>query len=172
MLYSNNRLHLSTPRYCQALLLALALLAPLAGQAGDFGRLFTTPEQRQALETLRTTGYVAPVSDASEFVASQTPGERKVLFNGIYKSSSGNTLYFINQSLPGEPVSIVRRNADQSVQVQVAKSGQAATLKPGQSLLLNSGELRDVYQRVAPKQPAPATTGSVAESPAEIDAES
>ena len=76
-------------RQLPALLLLLATL-PVWSQGESLGRLFTTPQQRSALDRERLLG---------QSQRSSLDGEASYTFNGEVRRSSGNNTRWIN----GEP---------------------------------------------------------------------
>jgi hypothetical protein len=132
-------------RYPLALLLS-ALCAPFpSAQAGELGRLFYTPQQRQQLE----------YQEASN--SSADGGNRNhIIVNGVVQKQGGKRTVWIN----GAPQTAVRGN-DQtpaSVPVTVPGKSQPVQLKVGQRLSLgtspqrNTGETKS--ETAPPTKPA------------------
>jgi hypothetical protein len=82
-------------RQLPALLLLLAAL-PTWPQGEPLGRLFTTPQQRSALDRERLLG---------QSQRSSLDGETSYTFNGEVRRSSGNNTHWIN----GEPQTAATR---------------------------------------------------------------
>jgi hypothetical protein len=124
-------------------LLSLLLLAPTTDVlAQELGRLFFTPEQRAALDARRK----ARVPDTPTVAIVASPTTR---VDGFVRRSGGPSTVWLN----GEPLgehgadspSIVRGpTSDPRVSVPVGDGGIRFSLKPGQVLDRNSGEVRDV----------------------------
>ena len=116
-------------------LVVLALVAPSASSAQELGRLFFTPEQRQALDARRK----ARVPDKpAATVASPT-----VRLDGYVKRSGGRSTVWVN----GEPTDDSPRLPDGSegrVSINVGEGGGRIPMKPGQVLDRGNNELRDV----------------------------
>jgi hypothetical protein len=123
--------------------LALMLAAATAG-AQELGRLFFTPEQRQALDARRKARVpdkpaVAPV------LASPT-----TRVDGFVRRSGGPSTVWVNgESLPestdAEGPRIERgRSTDSRVSIGVGNGNARARLKPGQVIDRGTGEVRDV----------------------------
>jgi predicted deacylase len=120
-----------------ALLLAACLAALLAGrgaQAQELGRLFFTPEQRQALDARRK----ARVPDKpAAAVAAPT-----MRLDGYVKRSGGRSTVWVNGESTDD-ASRIPASSDGRVPVQVDTGGRVG-LKPGQTLDRGSNEVRDV----------------------------
>ena len=120
-----------------AFLLTTLLAAQLAGglaQAQELGRLFFTPEQRQALDARRK----ARVPDKPAAVAA-SPTMR---LDGYVKRSGGPSTVWVNgESTDDAPR--IPASSDGRVPVQVDTGGRVG-LKPGETLDRGSNEVRDV----------------------------
>jgi hypothetical protein len=129
----------------RALIIAasLALCSPSAA-AQELGRLFLTPEQRASLDarrSARTPDKPAPV----EVITSPT-----TRLDGYVKRSQGKSTVWVN----GEPllegqqpdaprVQIPGQGAGR-VSVPLGVDGSHARLKPGETVNIGTGEVRDV----------------------------
>jgi hypothetical protein len=106
------------------LLLTLLGLLP-AAQAGELGRLFFTPQQRQQLEFQETS------SNSSD------SGRRNyIIVNGVVQKQGGNRTVWINGT-----EQIVERGNDRTpatVPVAVPGKSRPVQLKVGQKLLLDN----------------------------------
>jgi len=141
-----------------ALVVVFATLSsPSSGES--LGRLFFTPDERTNLDRARLSGgSTEPESASAQQLESLT-------LNGIVKRSNGKTTVWINNSAqnendlpPGSKQQASKaRLADFPVLVQ--KTGKTVTLKVGQTLNIDSGEIREGYQPSAIKAqpPAPST---------------
>ena len=123
-------------------LLAATLLWAAAGPAlaQEVGRLFFTPEQRQALDARRK----ARVMDkpAAAVVASPT-----MRLDGFVKRSDGRSTVWVNgESLPesSQPESPRIGAPDSRVSVTVGESSSRVQLKPGEILDRGNGAVSDV----------------------------
>ena len=110
--------------------------------AQEFGRLFFTPEQRAALDARRKARV--PDKPAAAIVAAPT-----TRLDGYVKRSSGRSTVWVNgealpDSAPEAPPIVNMPRGEERVAITVGESGARATLKPGQVLDRDSGEVRDV----------------------------
>lgn len=119
--------------------------------AQDFGRLFTTPEQRRALEALKLnqeTPNEAPELEA-QIVAAPTPvnAPSELRFSGFIQRSDGNYAIWINGqsalSYQDSPVTEAQFLAEDQAMLRVGK--QQALMKPGQIWSLESNTVREGY---------------------------
>ena len=153
----------------------LLVVAPLASPADEpLGRLFTTPEQRRALDAGRIPG------DASEEPAAVTPSgpepvDGQVVVNGVIRRSGGPDVVWVNGSPAGAQGRIrLRRGPDRSGRVilEDAAMGVTARLKAGQFWERANGrvdECRGCGRPSAPAEPAtsaPAPAAPAADAPA------
>ncbi len=117
------------------LLLALAvLLSAGAAQAEELGRLFFTPEQRQALDARRKARL--PDRPAAA-VASPT-----VRLDGYVRRSSGRSTVWVNGEATDD-TSRLPSTSDGRVGVRTGEGSGRVELKPGQTLDRGNGEVRD-----------------------------
>jgi hypothetical protein len=122
-----------------AALLALAGLAAVhpPAQAQEIGRLFFTPEQRQALDARRKARM--PDRPSAPVIASPT-----TRLNGYVRRGNGKSTVFVNgEPVPEHAPEAPRIGADR-VNINVGESGARAGLRPGESIDRGSGEVRDV----------------------------
>jgi hypothetical protein len=125
------------------LLLALALTAAApAAPAQEVGRLFFTPEQRDALDA-RRKARVPDKPAAAAAVASPT-----TRLDGYVKRSSGRSTIFVNgqpvlEGTSEAPVIDPDRRGGR-VPVPVGEGSARPALKPGETLEIGSGRVRDV----------------------------
>jgi hypothetical protein len=120
----------------------LGLLIAQAAMAQELGRLFFTPEQRDALDA-RRKARMPDKPTAAPVVASPT-----TRLDGYVQRSGGRSTVFIN----GEPVPegaaeasrLDTRRGDGRIPVRVGEGGARFPLKPGEVLDRSSGEVRDV----------------------------
>ena len=128
-------------RRVAALLLACALLAPGALPAQELGRLFFTPEQRDALDARRK----ARLPDKPVALA-PSPTTR---IDGSVKRSLGKSTVWIDGSAVPEgtqPEGLrIRRGGDPSrVTVIIGEDGRRINLRVGETLDRATGEVKDV----------------------------
>jgi hypothetical protein len=117
------------------LLFALAvLLSAGIAQAEELGRLFFTPEQRQALDARRKARL--PDRPAAA-VASPT-----LRLDGYVRRSSGRSTVWVNGE-PTDDASRLPATSDGRVGVRAGEGGGRVELKPGQTLDRGNGEVRD-----------------------------
>lgn len=126
---------------CSALaVLALCLLAPAPAGAQQLGRLFFTPEQREALDARRK----ARLPDKPAPVAI-SPATR---LDGYVKRSHGkSTIWLDSHAIPDgvRPDGVrVRRGSDPSrVSIGVGEEGRSVSVRVGQTVDRATGEIKD-----------------------------
>jgi hypothetical protein len=120
-------------------LLALACLAGPAqpASAQEIGRLFFTPEQRQALDNRRR----ARTPDRPNVPIVSSPTTR---LNGYVQRGNGKSTVWVNGEAVPEHAPEAPRIGSGRVTVNVGESGARAGLKPGESLDRGTGEVKDV----------------------------
>jgi hypothetical protein len=125
-------------RYLTPLLL-LASLSSIAQpcSAQEVGRLFFTPEQRQALDARRR----ARLPDRPNAPVTRSPTTR---LNGYVSRENGKSTVWVNgEPLPETASEAPRIGGSGRVTVNV-ESGARATLRPGEVLDRGTGEVKDV----------------------------
>lgn len=142
-----------------ALVVVFATLSsPSSGES--LGRLFFTPDERTHLDRARLSGGGTEPEGAS---AQQL---ESLTLNGIVKRSSGKTTVWVNNSaqnesdLPSGSRSQASKTRLPDFPVLVQKTGKTVTLKVGQTLNIDSGEIREGYQPSAIKAPPPAPSAA------------
>lgn len=120
-----------------------------------FGRVFTTPEQRQQLDLYRDTGVLgadAAPQQADTFVESTAaPASDRLRFSGYMTHSNGSEMIWVDsRSELSGGVSGSNGVAHGKVQsdggsVQFRARSNQANLKPGQLWLLNEDEVVEVF---------------------------
>lgn len=143
------------PRHCAAMLLSAAAAWPLAAPAQSihFGRLFTTPSERQRLDALRMGGASAAsgqtavvLPDATAIPAPPPPPPAPLTVNGVVRRSDGRTTVWINQSpQTGGAVKTAPGTRQPTVAVPLPNGGQAQA-KPGQQVDPTTGAVHDATQ--------------------------
>ena len=127
-----------------ALLLLCALLAPPATQAQELGRLFFTPEQREALDARRK----ARLPDKPAALA---PSPTTRIDGSVQRSSGRSTVWVDGAAVPDgtQPEGLrVRRGGDPSrINVTVGEEGRRIELRVGETLDRATGEVKDVVGR-------------------------
>ena len=130
-------------------ILACCMALPLVPSASEkygadnIDRLFTSPQQRQKLDTMRT----APSSGSQE----QKPDVTNVELNGIMIRDDGNNVIWINNnsSLKSNKVDGVKVNPKaidkDSYEVPVKADDHRIKMKPGQSWSETTGTVKDSY---------------------------
>ena len=119
-----------------ALLVFVCFVEPCAAQ--ELGRLFFTPEQRQALDARRR----ARLPDRPSAPAIASPTTR---LDGYVSRDNGKSTVWVN----GEPLSETapetpRIGGSGRVTVNVGESGARTGLRPGEALDRGTGEVKDV----------------------------
>jgi hypothetical protein len=143
-------------RHAAALLLACALLAPRAVLAQELGRLFFTPEQREALDARRR----ARLPDKPAALA---PSPTTRVDGSVRRSLGKSTVWVDGSAVPEgtQPEGLrIRRGGDPSrVSVIVGEDGRRIEMRVGETLDRGSGEVSDVIGqgkiRIHPKGPKP-----------------
>ena len=116
-------------------LLLLLLVAPSICNAQELGRLFFTPEQREALDARRKARV--PDKPAAAIVVSPT-----TRVDGFVKRSGGPSTVWVNGEALPEGSGDAPRIAP-SMSVSVGEGGRRTALKPGEVLDRGTGEVRD-----------------------------
>ncbi|MBV8031279.1 MAG: hypothetical protein JO035_07205 [Betaproteobacteria bacterium] len=129
-------------RLAAAMFVATFGAAAPAGAQEPLGRLFFTPEQRQALDARRK----ARLPDKPSGPAAATPHVR---LDGYVKRSDGRSTVWVNgESVPetvqADSPRIGAAGRDSRVSVNAGDGGGRVELKPGEVLDRGSGEVRDV----------------------------
>ena len=118
------------------LCLIVLLLIPTTSFSQEVGRLFFTPEQRAALDARRR----ARVPDKPAAVVVSSPSTK---LDGYVKRSRGPSTVWVN----GEPMPEGAGDAPRigpRVSVSLGEGGRRATLRPGEAIDRDTGEVRDV----------------------------
>ena len=116
--------------------------AQLQLQAPPLGRLFSTPEERTALDAQRGTAGAIATPAPPPAAAEPAPPAPPVTLNGIVRRSSGKSTVWLNQ-VPQDD----QRNVSGSALSLRSANGRKLTLKPGQSVDLNDGSVREAHER-------------------------
>ncbi len=103
-------------------------------QAQELGRLFFTPEQRDALDARRRARVPDKPAPTPAFVSPVTR------LDGYVRRSDGRSTVWVN----GDTLDDARPQADGRVAVPVGEGGARARLKPGEALDRSSGEVTDI----------------------------
>jgi hypothetical protein len=116
----------ATFKFSLAFLLLTLFSFPPTAQAGELGRLFNTPQQRQQLEFQETTSNSAEDGRHRNYI----------IVNGVVQKRGGNRTVWIN----GVAQSAERSNDKTPATATVAVPGKSrpVQLKVGQRLLLDS----------------------------------
>lgn len=124
-----------------AILGAVLVAMAMPCQAQEIGRLFFTPGQREALDARRKARV--PDKPAAAVVASPT-----TRLDGYVKRSDGRSTMFVNGQplLEGTPEapSVDPERRGGRVSVPTSEGGARYVLKPGQSVDMGTGQVRDV----------------------------
>lgn len=116
------------------LVLAACMLAAAPAAAQELGRLFFTPQQREALDA-RRKARVPDKPAPTPLVASPT-----TRLDGFVRRSDGRSTVWVN----GDTVDDPRPLPDGRVAVTVGEGGGRVPLKPGEVLDRGTGEVSDV----------------------------
>jgi hypothetical protein len=120
----------------RAFALCALLVACAPAGAQELGRLFYSPEQRQALDARRQ----ARVPDKPAPVVAAAPTVR---LDGYVKRSGGRSTVWVNGE-PAEDAPVLPASSDGPVPVTIGETGARIGLKPGQSVDRGTNEPRDV----------------------------
>ena len=127
-------------KHALAALLAAGLLAPVAAAAQELGRLFFTPEQREALDTRRK----ARLPDKPAPVAI-SPSTR---VDGYVQRSHGKSTVWLDGHAIADGVRTegvrVRRGGDPTrVSIGVGDQSRSVSVRVGQTVDRVTGEIKD-----------------------------
>ncbi len=151
-----------TPRYRPTLLVTMAVVwaVPMALQGAELGRLFTTPQERAALDKLRREGP-KPVAAPEELAPPEQPEQipeatppQPITVNGLVRRSDGANTVWINgvNSLEGEfdsqgfQVDPRRIHGDRVTVTVSGRPVRSIEMRPGQTFDPAMGRMGDVYQ--------------------------
>ena len=122
--------------------LLTATAAALSAQADPLGRLFTTAQERAALDSESTVKFAS-----RDEVEKRTA--RRLLFNGSIKSSRGKQEVWLDgKNLNRHPDSIdggARLLNNGRVRLETGYLNRSLTLKPGQVLDLDDGQVYESF---------------------------
>lgn len=153
----------------------LGITALPASAAEPLGRLFTTPEQRRALDALREAGGTTPADTAGLEPSAAAPVDRQVLLNGVVSRSLGPDVVWVNGARTGAADARIRlrRGPDRSnrVTLEDGADGSSVRLKPGQYWEPATGRVADCYGCGAPAKSPDATPPDATPKPAEVTAD-
>lgn len=127
----------------------------IAEELPPLGRLLTTPEQRTKLDELRrNTGKPIPTAANAQDDVIILPNQVKnpvnnegpapvysSVFNGYVKRSSGPSTTWVNQQVLSDATYLSNARGEIALQLPLA-NGSQARLKPGQTLIISSGQSR------------------------------
>lgn len=160
-----------------AALLAVALLGAAPAEAQRLGRLFFTPEERQALEEARREyelgGPEEPEPRDVPKVEQDDPVVSRLRINGVVLRSAGPSSTWVNGSpvvggmtREGLRVEADRGSARGNVRITLPSGVETVRLRPGQQIDVVSGSVLEVYQRDEPE-----VSASAFDVPAETSAD-
>lgn len=158
--------HHCLTRFLQAALVVVFATLPSLSWGESLGRLFFTPDERSNLDRARLTGV------GMEQEGAPAQQLESITLNGIVKRSSGKTTVWINNSAQYEAdfSPSTKRLASKTrlpdFPVLVQKIGKTVTLKVGQTLNIDSGEIREIYQ-LPPRNEAPPAAATQASTAAD-----
>lgn len=162
---------------CSCLLLACASFATQAQQPVAFGKVFTSPEEREYLDYLREEFVrnsqsatfnieedVIPDIPVQEETQEAAPEITEYKFGGIMTGVNGSRMIWLNGRRVAErdlPGSMSLASTGSGNLLNISANGTLYQLKPGQTLNVQAGSVTDSYQssgsRPAPAQRAPAS---------------
>lgn len=136
---------------CFTLCFAFSFSIPVSAQ--NLGRLFFTPAERADMDRMRAKykpGEKIPEITKEEMIVEESEAPKQLVVNGFVKRSSGNNTTWINQ----EPRLVSNNSQNIIVQQKMAQApkvsvslptGKRLKLKAGQSVDLETGKVREVY---------------------------
>lgn len=165
-------------RSASSLFLRAAFLVVLASSSApswgeSLGRLFFTPDERANLDRARLAGGNIEQQDQEQESAPALQVESLTL-NGIVKRSSGKTTVWVNHAVqnesdfPSGTKTQVSKSRQADFPVLVQKTGKTTTLKVGQTLNVDNGEIRESYQPSAIKVQPPASSAAAETSATQV----
>lgn len=123
-------------KHLLTLLVLVSFGEPCAAQ--EIGRLFFTPEQRQALDARRRARL--PDRPSAPVVASPT-----TRLDGYVVRENGKSTVWVNgEALPETASEAPRIGGSGRVTVNVGEGGTRGSLRPGETLDRGTGEVKDV----------------------------
>ncbi|MFA7240528.1 MAG: hypothetical protein WC091_10475 [Sulfuricellaceae bacterium] len=166
----NNQLKSLQPLLRAAFFVALASFCALSW-GGPLGRLFFTPEERANLDRARLTG--GNPEQGQEQESTPDPQPESLTLNGIVKRSSGKITVWVNHAaqhetdFPSGTKAQVGKSKQADFPVLVQKTGKTVTLKVGQTLNIDSGEIQEAYLAPAAtaQPPTPPTAAEKGATP-------
>lgn len=135
------------------LLAGILLLSATPVMADDpFDRVFTTPEQRRALDAYRESGANVPEPEQATNDSADIPETEKVRFSGYLLRSDGRQTFWVDgqSEVAGESSGKAGashgrvRRGEEAVQFRARR--ESRDLKPGQVWLLNEDKVIEGYQ--------------------------
>lgn len=146
-------------------MLLIVLLSPTATTAQTVDNtLFTSPEQREYLDYLREDFMLKNQQNGFNIEENQIPeiptdgpigpvGPAEYTLSGIMRRSDGSMTIWLNNQHLGEQelpanASLIREG--QSYALRFATSTGPKTLRPGQTLVIESGAVQERFQRPPP----------------------
>lgn len=139
--------------------LAGFLLLSLALECSAFGTLFTSPQQREALDQQRAQGENFSAEPKPTMQTTISPNivsttAQKVFFNGyVIRKSGPNTAWANQKALPKTDVNKIQNGISArldniegtSVPVKISALSNSTRLQPGQFLNKSTGEITESY---------------------------
>jgi len=149
--------HLATRRWCGLAVTLAAFLFSAAAQAQAhahaIGRLFTTPEERYRLDQGR--GLIAapapvpkpvPVAEAQQPPQPRQPPPAPVTVDGVIRRSDGRATVWIDGQPQDRRIDLASPRQPPRVGITLP-SGEQVRLKPGQSVDMGTGAVREADGR-------------------------
>jgi hypothetical protein len=132
-------------------LLWLGLVIALPTSAEDFGRLFTSPEERRVLDATKRNQALAlpnaPIIPEPIQAPVVTNAPDEVRFSGYIRRHDGTYAIWVNGqsalSKADSPIEVAKFKS--ASEATLTTSGQQATMRPGQIWSLQSNTIREGY---------------------------
>ena len=159
--HANSARQPSVSTWCCVMAMVTLLVAPQPAAPQSLGRLFSTPEQRRALDAARSNYdptrqeiiYKRGPMPVAEPEPPPPPRMPNLMINGLVVRSSGVTSAWINgtQLRSGEATAdgIRVQSSDGTVKFVLPSGTKTAPIKPGQLLDPNVGEVKEVYTHMS-----------------------
>jgi hypothetical protein len=157
------------PRFIAALCVALSASV----HAGELDTLFTTPAQRAALDRVRIHAGGDAVREEKHETANapapEAPARTAIKVDGVVRSSSGQTITWINGARPGKDSKYqTEHTRTGEINLIVGADGRKVALKPGQTYDPDTGTVRDNAKSTAPNNSAACRSEKSAEGETRI----
>ncbi len=143
-----------------AVLVAIGLTLAAPAEAQRLGRLFFSPEEREALEEARREfelgGEVEPEPETPLPPVQDAPVVRKLKVDGMVRRSDGLDSIWVNRTVVSGGVTREGMRVEargREVELRLPSGGELARLRPGQELDVESGAVTEGFEREPGEDP-------------------